>query len=54
MFIILQLEAKSRITVEKELIKIRPIVDPIASTVQKIRDRCAYGWVKLEDLVITV
>ncbi|XP_057449530.1 DNA polymerase alpha catalytic subunit-like [Lotus japonicus] len=48
-----KLEAKSRITVEKELIKIRPIVDPIASTVQKIRDRCAYGWVKLEDLTIT-
>ncbi|XP_057454382.1 DNA polymerase alpha catalytic subunit-like [Lotus japonicus] len=49
-----KLEEKSRIPVEKELIKIRPIVDPVASTVQKMRDRCAYGWVKLEDLVISI
>ncbi|KAK7252825.1 hypothetical protein RIF29_37045 [Crotalaria pallida] len=49
-----KMETKSRIPVEKELMKIRPMVDLAASTVQKIRDRCAYGWVKLQDLVITV
>ncbi|KAG2375982.1 DNA polymerase alpha catalytic subunit [Vigna angularis] len=49
-----KMEAKSRITIEKELIKIRPMIDPAASTAQKIRDRCAFGWVRLEDLVISV
>ncbi|XP_027362652.1 DNA polymerase alpha catalytic subunit [Abrus precatorius] len=49
-----KMEAKSRIPIEKELIKIRPMVNLAASTVQKIRDRCAYGWVRLQDLVISV
>ncbi|GAU26038.1 hypothetical protein TSUD_224990 [Trifolium subterraneum] len=49
-----KMEAKSRIPIEKELIKIRPIVDLAASTIQKIRDRCAFGWVKLQDLVVTI
>ena len=48
------MEAKSRMPIEKELIKVRPMVDLAASTVEKIRDRCAYGWVKLQDLVVTV
>jgi DNA polymerase alpha subunit A len=48
------MEAKSRIPIEKELIKIRPVVDLAASTIQKIRDRCAFGWVKLQDLVVTI
>ncbi|CAJ2659295.1 unnamed protein product [Trifolium pratense] len=34
-----KMEAKSRIPIEKELIKIRPIVDLAASTIQKIRDK---------------
>ncbi|WJX55345.1 DNA-directed DNA polymerase [Trifolium repens] len=49
-----KMEAKSRIPIEKELIKIRPVVDLAASTIQKIRDRCAFGWVKLQDLVVTI
>lgn len=49
-----KMEAKSRIPIEKELIKIRPIVDLAASTIQKIRDRCAFGWVKLQDLVVAI
>ncbi|XP_014520971.1 DNA polymerase alpha catalytic subunit [Vigna radiata var. radiata] len=49
-----KMEAKSRMTIEKEVIKIRPMVDPAASTAQKIRDRCAFGWVRLENLVVTV
>lgn len=48
------MEAKSRIPIEKELNKIRPMIDLAASTAQKIRDRCAFGWVRLQDLVITV
>ncbi|XP_017439927.1 DNA polymerase alpha catalytic subunit isoform X1 [Vigna angularis] len=49
-----KMEAKSRITIEKEVIKIRPMIDPAASTAQKIRDHCAFGWVRLEDLVVSV
>nr|KYP66832.1 DNA polymerase alpha catalytic subunit [Cajanus cajan] len=49
-----KMETKSRIPIEKELIKIRPMIDMAASTAQKIRDRCAFGWVRLQDLVIAV
>ncbi|KAL1354676.1 hypothetical protein HN51_006736 [Arachis hypogaea] len=49
-----KMEAKSRMLIEKELMKIRPMVDLAASTVQKLRDRCAYGWVNLQDFVVPV
>ncbi|KAF8406300.1 hypothetical protein HHK36_008385 [Tetracentron sinense] len=49
-----KMELKVRMPFEKELARVRPIVDLAASTVQKIRDRCAYGWVQLKDLTITV
>lgn len=50
----LQIEANLRIPVEKELARIRPLVELAASTVQKIRDRCAYGWVQLNDLAVSI
>lgn len=50
----LQADAGTRIQVEKELMKIRPVVDMALSTVKKIRDRCAYGWVQLNGLAVTV
>jgi DNA polymerase alpha subunit A len=34
--------------------KIRPMVDMALSTVKKMRDRCAYGWVQLNGLAVTV
>lgn len=49
-----QMETGTRVAAEKELTKIRPMVVLALSTVQKIRDRCAYGWVQLNDLAITV
>ncbi|KAK4393287.1 DNA polymerase alpha catalytic subunit [Sesamum angolense] len=49
-----KIEGDNKMPVEKELAKIRPLVEMAASTVQKIRDRCAYGWVKLEDLIVLV
>ncbi|KAL2520250.1 DNA polymerase alpha catalytic subunit [Forsythia ovata] len=49
-----KIESSNRITVEKELDKVRPMAELAASTVQKIRDRCAYGWVQLKDLTVTV
>ncbi|XP_020208890.1 DNA polymerase alpha catalytic subunit [Cajanus cajan] len=45
-----KMEAKSRIPIEKELIKIRPMIDPAALKAQKIRDRCLFGWVSMQDL----
>ncbi|KAJ9170679.1 hypothetical protein P3X46_018771 [Hevea brasiliensis] len=49
-----KMDDNARIPVEKELTRIRPLVDLAVSTVQKIRDRCAYGWVQLNDLTVTV
>ncbi|WVZ14207.1 hypothetical protein V8G54_011773 [Vigna mungo] len=49
-----KMEAKSRITIAKEVIKIKQMIDPAASTAQKIRDQCPFGWVRLEDLVVSV
>ncbi|KAM7510391.1 hypothetical protein LguiB_009266 [Lonicera macranthoides] len=49
-----KIEAKVRIPVEKELARIRPMVELAASTVRKMRDRCAYGWVQLKDLIVTI
>ncbi|KAL0332214.1 UNVERIFIED_CONTAM: DNA polymerase alpha catalytic subunit [Sesamum calycinum] len=49
-----KIEGDNKMPVEKELAKIRPLVEMAASTVQKIRNRCAYGWVKLEDLIVLV
>ncbi|TQD92714.1 hypothetical protein C1H46_021707 [Malus baccata] len=47
-------EASPRLPVEMELAKLRSVVNLAASTVQMIRDRCAYGWIQLQDLCITV
>ncbi|KAL6339038.1 hypothetical protein AAG906_024189 [Vitis piasezkii] len=49
-----KMEVSTRIPIEKELARIRPLVNLAASTTQKIRDRCAYGWVQLDDLTVTV
>lgn len=51
---LLQLEYNARLPLEKEIARIRPVVDLAASTIQKIRDRCAYGWVQLKDLTVSV
>ncbi|XP_022947955.1 DNA polymerase alpha catalytic subunit [Cucurbita moschata] len=49
-----KLEVHARVTLEKEMAKIRPIVELAASTIQSLRDRSAYGWVQLQDFVVTV
>ncbi|XP_022741466.1 DNA polymerase alpha catalytic subunit isoform X1 [Durio zibethinus] len=49
-----KMETSARIPLEKQLAKVRPVVDLAASTVQRIRDRCAFGWVQLNDLIITI
>ncbi|KAL8044514.1 hypothetical protein ABFX02_08G049900 [Erythranthe guttata] len=49
-----KIEGDKKLALEKELARIRPRVELAASTVQKIRDRCAYGWVQLKDLIVVV
>ncbi|XP_075498639.1 DNA polymerase alpha catalytic subunit [Primulina tabacum] len=49
-----KIEVDKRLAVEKELSRIQPLVDVAATTVQKIRDRCSYGWVDLKNLVVIV
>lgn len=49
-----QMEGDKRLAVEKELARIRPTVEMAASTVENIRDRCAYGWIQLKDFVVVV
>ncbi|XP_058109892.1 DNA polymerase alpha catalytic subunit [Magnolia sinica] len=49
-----KLEYSSRVPLEKEITRIRPVTELASSTIQKIRDRCAYGWVQLNDLSVTV
>lgn len=49
-----KLETTMRVPLEKEMAKIRPVVDLAVSTVQRIRDRCAYGWVQMKDLFVAV
>ncbi|KAL5754943.1 hypothetical protein ACOSP7_023163 [Xanthoceras sorbifolium] len=49
-----KMEINAKIPLEKELSKIRPMVALAAATVQRIRDQCGYGWVQLNDFVITV
>ncbi|KAK6923049.1 DNA-directed DNA polymerase, family B, exonuclease domain, partial [Dillenia turbinata] len=45
-----KMEMSTRMQLETKMARIRPAVDLAASIVQKLRDRCSYGWVKLSDL----
>ncbi|XP_026394591.1 DNA polymerase alpha catalytic subunit-like [Papaver somniferum] len=49
-----KLELKVRIPLERELARIQPMVDLAASIVQKLRDQCAYGWVQMKDLFVSL
>ncbi|MCL7024541.1 hypothetical protein MKW94_001907 [Papaver nudicaule] len=49
-----KLELKVRIPLERELARIQPMVDLATSIVQKLRDQCAYGWVQMKDLFVSL
>ncbi|KAL6580135.1 hypothetical protein OROMI_008159 [Orobanche minor] len=49
-----KIEGDKKVMADKELARIRPLVETAASIVQKIRDRCAYGWIQLKDMVVIV
>ncbi|KAL6524277.1 hypothetical protein OROGR_016711 [Orobanche gracilis] len=48
-----KVKGNSKIAAEKEA-RIKCVVELAAKTVQKIKDRCSYGWVKLNDLTVTI
>ncbi|KAL6524250.1 hypothetical protein OROGR_016684 [Orobanche gracilis] len=48
-----KVKGNSKIAAEKEA-RIKSVVELAAKTVQKIKDRCSYGWVKLNDLTVTI
>ncbi|XP_057544544.1 DNA polymerase alpha catalytic subunit isoform X1 [Amaranthus tricolor] len=49
-----KVDAAARLSLEKELIRIRTKVNLGAALAQKLQDRCAYGWVQLNDLFVTL
>ncbi|XP_065875108.1 DNA polymerase alpha catalytic subunit [Euphorbia lathyris] len=49
-----KIESSTKIQVEREMNRIRPMVESALSTVQNIRDRCAFGWILLSDLSVSV
>ncbi|WCJ31178.1 DNA polymerase alpha catalytic subunit [Euphorbia peplus] len=49
-----KIEPSAKIQVEREMNRIRPVVESALSTVQTTRDRCAFGWIQLSDLSVTV
>ncbi|KAL9666660.1 hypothetical protein QQ045_000996 [Rhodiola kirilowii] len=50
----LNMEANARMALEKDVSVLRPVVQMAASTASKIRDRCAYGWINLNDFIVVV
>ncbi|CAI9110186.1 OLC1v1010165C1 [Oldenlandia corymbosa var. corymbosa] len=48
-----KLEIKEK-QVEREVVRLRPFVEMAASIIQKLRDRCAYGWVQMEGLAVSI
>ncbi|XP_010912024.2 DNA polymerase alpha catalytic subunit [Elaeis guineensis] len=49
-----KLDQKARLPFEKDFAAIRPAISLATAAIQKIRDRCAYGWVQLKDLTVSV
>ncbi|CAH9145538.1 unnamed protein product [Cuscuta epithymum] len=49
-----KVDAKIKLQVEKEMAGIRPLVKTASSTIEKLRDRCGYGWVQLSNLTVDI
>ncbi|OAY65117.1 DNA polymerase alpha catalytic subunit [Ananas comosus] len=49
-----KLDLKARAPFEKEFAAIREAVSLATSVIQKLRDQCAYGWVQLKDLTVSI
>ncbi|KAL4577433.1 hypothetical protein LXL04_013542 [Taraxacum kok-saghyz] len=49
-----KVDGKLRSVVEKEVGRLTPLVGLASLTARKVRDRCDYGWVKLNDLFASI
>ncbi|KAG8054614.1 hypothetical protein GUJ93_ZPchr0001g30249 [Zizania palustris] len=49
-----QLDQKARLPFEKEFVALSQTINLALMEIQKIRDRCAFGWVQLKDLAISI
>ncbi|KAG0452355.1 hypothetical protein HPP92_025019 [Vanilla planifolia] len=49
-----KLDQNSRATYERDVATIYSAVHPAQLVIRKLRDRCAYGWVQLKDLTVSV
>ncbi|XP_052167722.1 DNA polymerase alpha catalytic subunit [Oryza glaberrima] len=49
-----KLDQKARLPFEKEFAALSQTINLALMEVQKIRDRCAFGWVQLKDLAISI
>ena len=50
----MQLEQKVRLPFEKEFAVLNQTINFAFMEIQKIRDRCAFGWVQLTDLAVSI
>ncbi|KAL6614103.1 hypothetical protein ACP70R_036373 [Stipagrostis hirtigluma subsp. patula] len=49
-----KLDQKARLPFEKEFAAVGQTIDLALMEIQKIRDRCAFGWVQLKDLAVSI
>ncbi|TKW17914.1 hypothetical protein SEVIR_5G400000v4 [Setaria viridis] len=49
-----KLDQKARLPFEKEFAAVGQTINLTLMEIQKIRDRCAFGWVQLEDLAVSI
>ncbi|KAG8054621.1 hypothetical protein GUJ93_ZPchr0001g32892 [Zizania palustris] len=49
-----KLDQKARLPFEKEFVALSQTINLALMEIQKIRDRCAFGWVQLKDLAISI
>ena len=50
----MQLDQKARLPFEKEFAAVGQTINLALMEIQKIRDRCAFGWVQLKDLAVSI
>ncbi|KAI4326084.1 hypothetical protein MLD38_031432 [Melastoma candidum] len=47
-----KVDSRIKVQVDREITRIRHVVESAASIVRNIRDRCGYGWVQMRDLFV--
>ncbi|KAI4298107.1 hypothetical protein MLD38_040455 [Melastoma candidum] len=47
-----KVDSRIKVQVDREITRIRHVVESAASIVRNIRDRCGHGWVQMRDLFV--